>query len=55
MTMTRAQILAHVYEVIDIEEIVRTYLEDQEGIKTVPVLTSNSDENGRVSFLEATV
>ena len=41
--MTRVQILAHVYDVIDIDEIVRTYLEDAEGIKTVPVLTSNSD------------
>ena len=41
--MTRAQILSRVYDVIDIEEDVRTFLAENEGIRTVPVLTSNSD------------
>ena len=40
---TRAQIISYVYDIIDIPEAIRTYLLDEEGIKSVPILASNTD------------
>ena len=45
MTNTRNEILQHVFDVLDLEPEVQTYLVEKEKIKSVSVLTANTDAN----------
>ena len=37
------QIIRYVYDIIDIPESIRTYLKEEEDIRSVSILASNSD------------
>ena len=45
MTNTQKEILQHVFDVLDLEPEVQTYLVEKEKIKSVSVLTANTDAN----------
>ena len=45
MTQTRKEILQHVFDVLDIPPEAQTYLVETERIRSVPVLTANTNAN----------